>query len=365
MDIARAAPVKPRSRRDRIPLHRRIYPFRVLGMGLGAVPVAAVLYQMHAGAPAWLFLALTSLVWPHVAYQIARRNRDPYRAETRNLLIDTAIAGSWVPLIHFNLLPSALLVTLAVMDRISTGLRWLWLRAMPGLVLGGGAMALITRGAFDPVTTMPIIIACLPVLLIHTVAVSLGSYRLIRRVGLQNQELDRLHRLDPLTGLSNRADWEQHAESVLLERVESGRQACLLLIDIDEFKLVNDTHGHAAGDEVLCALANKIRTIVRPKDRAGRIGGDEFVVVLPRTTPAQAGRVAERIRSAFETIRLRDYPDVHPTISIGIAPTGTAPDTLRAWFNSADRALYRAKDSGRNRVVVGAAALPSVSATPS
>ncbi len=356
--------MRPESRRDRIPLHRRIYPFRVFGMGLGAVPVATVLYQMDAALPAWLFLLLTSLVWPHVAYLIALRSRDPYRAETRNLLIDTAIAGSWVPLIHFNLLPSALLVTLTLVDKISSGLRGLWLRAMPWLVIGGAVMALVTGVTFNPVTTMPVIVACLPVLLIHTVAVSLGSYRLIRRVGLQNRELDRLHRLDTLTGLSNRADWEQHAEGVLQDCLLSGRQACLLLIDIDSFKLVNDTHGHAAGDEVLCALANRIRTVLRPKDRAGRIGGDEFVVVLPRTTQAQAERVAERIRSAVETIRLRDFPDVHPTISVGVAPAGSPPNTLRAWFNSADHALYRAKESGRNQVIGSGAAPPPVSATP-
>lgn len=358
------ARMRPESRRDRIPLHRRIYPFRVLGMGIGGVPVAVALYPLDAPPTAWLFLLLTSLVWPHVAYLIALRSGDPYRAETRNLLIDTAIAGAWVPLIHFNLLPSALLVTLSLVDKISTGLRGLWLRAMPWLLAGGVAMGLVTGGAFDPHTSMTVIVACLPVLLIHTVAVSLGSYRLIRKVGLQNQQLDRLHRLDALTGLSNRADWEQNAENILQESRQSSRAACLLLIDIDDFKLVNDTHGHAAGDEVLCALANKIRTALRPKDKAGRIGGDEFVVVLPGTTLAQAEAVAERIRSNVETIRLRDYPDVHPTISVGVAATGGGPTSLRGWFNAADRALYRAKDRGRNRIEASSGSPVAVSATP-
>ncbi len=356
--------MRPESRRERIPLHRRIYPFRVFGMGLGAVPAAVALYPLDPPVWAWVFLALTGLVWPHVAYLIALRSRDPYRAETRNLLIDTAIAGSWVPLIQFNLLPSALVVTLTIVDKISSGLRGLWLRAMPALLAGGAGMALVTGGVFSPHTSMTVILACLPVLLIHTVAVSLGSYRLIRKVGLQNQELDRLHRLDVLTGLSNRADWEQRAEQVLQEAVQSSGAACLLLIDIDDFKLVNDTHGHAAGDEVLCALANKIRAVLRPKDRAGRIGGDEFVVVLPESTLEQAEGVAERIRKAVETIRLRDYPDVHPTISIGAASFGQPPTTLRACFNAADGALYRAKDSGRNRIVAANASQQTVSATP-
>ena len=355
--------MRPESRRDRIPLHRRIYRFRVFGMALGGVPVAVALYPLEAPPAAWLFLLLTSLVWPHVAYLIALRSRDPYRAETRNLLIDTAIAGAWVPLIHFNLLPSALLVTLTLVDKISTGLRGLWLRAMPWLLVGGVPAGLATGGAFDPHTSMTVIMACLPVLLIHTVAVSLGSYRLIRKVGLQNKELDRLHRLDVLTGLSNRADWEQHAETILQESLQSSRAACLLLIDIDDFKRVNDTHGHAAGDEVLCALANKIRMALRPKDKAGRIGGDEFVVVLPGTTLAQAEGVAERIRSNVETIRLRDHPDVHPTISVGVAASGGSSMTLRAWFNGADRALYLAKDGGRNRVMASTGSPVAVSAT--
>lgn len=353
--------MKPESRRDRIPLHRRIYPFRVFGLALGALPVATVLHLMDAAPPAWIFLVLTGLVWPHLAFLLARRSKDPYRAETFNLLVDTAIAGTWASLIHFNLLPSALLVTLSLVDKISTGLRGLWLRAMPWLVVGMAAMALATGGAFDPVTTMPVIVACLPVLLIHTIAVSLGSYRLIRKVGLQNRELDRLHRLDSLTGLSGRADWEQHAEHVLQEALRSGRAACLLILDIDDFKLVNDTYGHGAGDEVLCGLANKIRTVLRPRDRAGRIGGDEFVVVLPNTTQPQGEAVAERIRASVETIRLRDYPEVQTTISVGVAPVGRGPCTLRAWLNSADRALYRAKDNGRNRVMGSVA--PLLSAT--
>ena len=356
--------MRPESRRDRIPLHRRVYPFRVFGMAVGGIPVAVALYPLDPAPTAWLFLLLTSLVWPHVAYLIALRSRDPYQAETRNLLIDTAIAGAWVPLIHFNLLPSALLVTLTLVDKISTGLRGLGLRAMPWLLVGGVAMGLVTGGAFDPHTSMTVIAACLPVLLIHTVAVSLGSYRLIRKVGLQNKELDRLHRLDPLTGLSNRADWEQHAENILQQSLHSSRSACLLLIDIDDFKLVNDTHGHAAGDEVLCALANKIRTALRPKDRAGRIGGDEFVVVLPGTTLDQAEGVAERIRSTVETIRLRDHADVHPTISVGVAVAGGTATTLRGWFNHADRALSLAKDSGRNRIAASTASAAPVSATP-
>jgi len=195
--------------------------------------------------------------------------------------------------------------------------------------------------------------ACLPLLLIHTIAVSLGSYRLIRTVSTQNLELDRLRRTDTLTGLSGRGDWEEQAERLLQARILNGDAACLLLIDIDSFKQVNDRYGHAAGDEVLRAVANRLRTVLRPNDRAGRLGGDEFVVLLPDTAATEASLVAERLRSAVEQLRLREYPEVHTTISIGLAAARNAPVALREWLNDADGALYRAKGAGRNCVRKG------------
>lgn len=343
----------PDSRREQLRLPRRTYPLRILGMGLGGVPMATVLHELNAPLPVWVALVCTALLWPHLAYWIAVRSADPYRAETRNLLIDSAIAGAWVPLMHFNLLPSTLIITLTTVDKISTGIRNLWLRSMPGLLLAVGAATVLTGAAFQPSTSTPVLLACLPLLLIHTIAVSLGSYRLIRTVSTQNLELDRLRRTDTLTGLSGRGDWEEQAERLLQARILNGDAACLLLIDIDSFKQVNDRYGHAAGDEVLRAVANRLRTVLRPNDRAGRLGGDEFVVLLPDTAATEASLVAERLRSAVEQLRLREYPEVHTTISIGLAAARNAPVALREWLNDADGALYRAKGAGRNCVRKG------------
>jgi diguanylate cyclase len=207
----------------------------------------------------------------------------------------------------------------------------------------------ITGFAFAPVTSMPVLLACLPVLLIHTISVSLGSYRLIRKVREQNLQLDQLRRIDTLTGLSGRGDWEEQAEQVLRERAEDSH-ASLLLIDIDRFKRVNDDHGHGAGDAVLRAIAGQLRQALRPQDRAGRMGGDEFAVLLPDTPAAEAAHVAERIRHAVERVRLQGFTGVRPTVSIGIAVAEPAHD-LRAWLDAADSALYRAKDKGRNRIM--------------
>lgn len=319
-------------------------------MALGGLAMAAVLYELNAPVLLWGCLVGSALLWPHLAYQMAVRSADPYRAEIRNLLIDSAIAGAWVPLMQFNLLPSTLIITLTTVDKISTGIHRLWLRSMPGLLLAVLATAVMTGFAFRPATSMPVLLACLPVLLIHTIAVSLRSYRLIRRVYAQNLELDRLRRIDTLTGLSGRGDWEEEAQRLLQERTPDRPTACLLLIDIDDFKQVNDKYGHAAGDDVLRAVADMLRRTLRPQDRAGRLGGDEFVVLLPGTTTTDAGVVAERVRSEMERLLLREYPDVRTTISIGLATTRASAD-LRESLKDADAALYRAKDQGRNRVM--------------
>ncbi|MGY1424517.1 diguanylate cyclase [Lysobacter sp. A289] len=331
-------------------LARRIYPFRILGMGLGGLAAAAVLHQLNASPGAWAFVAFSSLLWPHLAYRMAVSSADPHRAETRNLLIDSAIAGTLAPLMHFNLLPSVLIITLATVDKISTGIPGLWIRSMPGLLLALAATTALTGAAFAPTTTMSVLVACLPVLLIHTIAVSWGSNKLIRKISQQNAVLDQIRRIDTLTGLSRRGDWEEQAERLLSSHPATDGHACILLIDIDHFKQVNDLHGHGAGDEVLRQVSGQLRQTLRPHDRVGRIGGDEFAVLLPNTSEHEARQVAERFRVAVEALQLHDYPDLRPTISIGLAPFPIVDADLRAWLNSADNALYRAKNQGRNCV---------------
>lgn len=329
---------------------RVIYPYRVLGMALGGLAAGAALYELDTSPVTWAYIAFVCLVWPHLAYWLAARSADPIRAEMRSLLIDSAIAGSMVPMMHFNLLPSTLLVTLTTVDKLSSGFPRLWLYSLPALVLGGVASALAFGTGFSPVTTMTVTLACLPVMLIHMIAVSVGRYQLIRKVTRQNRELDRLRRIDSLTGLSRRGDWEEHAERILSADTP-GRTACILLIDVDHFKQINDRHGHQAGDATLRELAERMRKVMRPQDHIGRRGGDEFAILLPDTTQVAALAIAERLRRAVEQIRLQDYPGVTPTVSIGLAVEPIAPSHLDSWLELADNALYRAKHCGRNAVM--------------
>lgn len=170
---------------------------------------------------------------------------------------------------------------------------------------------------------------------------------------------------DGLTGLANR----RHFESVLareLDRVaRAGEPALLLVLDIDHFKRINDTRGHAAGDLVIKAVAQALTLCVRPMDTVARVGGEEFAIALPNCPPAFGPMVAERVRSRIErcTIDVGSGEPISVTVSLGGA---FAPQWVRSnlglWMERADKQLYRAKHGGRNCAEFEPAAVSQVSA---
>ncbi|MBY0409432.1 MAG: GGDEF domain-containing protein, partial [Burkholderiaceae bacterium] len=279
-----------------------------------------------------------------------------------NMVIDTAVIATLVPLIHFNLLPSFLLLTLTLVDKITTGIRGLWIHSLYAM-LGAGTLATILLGVhWEPQTSMLVMLVCLPAMLLHSLSIGVASYQLTRKTMRQNRLLDELRRIDALTGLYGRGYWQEQAEAALQTHAATGAPACLLLLDIDHFKSVNDTYGHTVGDEVIRAMAQVVRANVRTTDCAGRYGGDEFAVILPGSLIRDAMTVAQRICTQTADIRLRQLPELRITSSIGVAQASLQYRDLRAWIDAADTALYVAKREGRNRVASGAVHLaePSI-----
>jgi two-component system cell cycle response regulator len=163
---------------------------------------------------------------------------------------------------------------------------------------------------------------------------------------------------DALTGLHNRRYMETHLTSLVEQAHARGKPLTVLVLDIDFFKAVNDTHGHDAGDDVLREFAVRLKKSIRGIDLACRLGGEEFVVVMPDTDMAVATMVAERLR---RRIAADPFPihkgerKVAVTISIGLAALAGPDDGAASVLKRADQALYRAKRDGRNRVVADAA----------
>jgi diguanylate cyclase (GGDEF)-like protein len=153
---------------------------------------------------------------------------------------------------------------------------------------------------------------------------------------------------DHLTGLANRRRFERQLEREVSRTRRFERPFCLLVLDIDHFKLVNDTHGHDAGDDVIRRLGNVLQAGTRGIDTAARIGGEEFAIILTETDFAHGLEVAERLRASVSEMQSPVAGRI--TVSIGLAEFNTDARDARELFNSADAALYEAKRQGRDRV---------------
>jgi diguanylate cyclase (GGDEF)-like protein len=173
------------------------------------------------------------------------------------------------------------------------------------------------------------------------------------------RKLHTLATVDSLTGVLTRHALESHAARVLAESKRHGRSLCLLLIDLDHFKDVNDTYGHAAGDVVLKTTAHRVQSLLRMEDALGRLGGEEFLVVLPNTSGNRAWAVAERIRQHIRErpVGYRDW-QIDITASIGVAEGLFGETDLDALLKRADIAMYAAKRAGRDRVAAASASGP-------
>jgi diguanylate cyclase (GGDEF)-like protein len=160
---------------------------------------------------------------------------------------------------------------------------------------------------------------------------------------------------DPLTQVYNRRYVLERAEAELLRVRRYGGAFSILLLDIDHFKQVNDTHGHLAGDAVLRAVSNLFRGQVRPTDVVGRYGGEEFLVLLPETYHTEACEVAERFRKSLAAMVVTyEQVKLQITTSIGVAFGTCRTENLDTVLAAADQVLYKAKHNGRNQVVVEA-----------
>ncbi|MHB0992524.1 MAG: GGDEF domain-containing protein [Burkholderiales bacterium] len=172
------------------------------------------------------------------------------------------------------------------------------------------------------------------------------NYRLVA-------DLQKLASRDILTGAYNRRRLEEEAVLLWARHLRTGDTLAIMLIDIDDFKLINDCYGHAAGDEILRRLVEIAQGGIRADDFFARYGGDEFCILLPSTTQKEALLLAERLRMAYAEMNLEfNGKMLAGTITIGIADSAHGAQTFSSLIAEADQALYHAKQQGRNRVVL-------------
>ena len=181
------------------------------------------------------------------------------------------------------------------------------------------------------------------------------SYELRRA----KEHAETLARTDFLTGMNNRRSFYDLCETPFRLARRHGQDLAVILFDIDRFKKINDAHGHAVGDEVIKSLARIVASTGRESDVAGRVGGDEFAILLPQTNARNAQELAERLREQMEQSVVRlDHGEVRFTVSFGVVPMSAGCESLEALVAAADAAMYEAKERGKNCVFVATPPAP-------
>ena len=314
----------------------------------------------------WTLLALQSLLYPQLVYWHARRSADPLRAEMRNLLLDGALLGTWVAHWGFPLwITFILFVGVCLNLMIFQGRRGL-ANVVLAMLAGVLAVALVSGLRFHPDTSLLTTGLCMLAITLYlfmfandafTRGLALRQSRKqlgtrIAEITLLQAKLQEQASRDPLTGLFNRRHLDKMLAKKLTECRQTGAELTLVMIDIDRFKAVNDNFGHLAGDEMIRALAVMLLHHAQDGDLACRFGGEEFLLMMPRTSISVALQRSERLRKEFEAMRVVfEGRDMQTTLSFGIAgfpDHGSEPTPL---LQMADKALYAAKMQGRNCIV--------------
>jgi diguanylate cyclase (GGDEF)-like protein len=307
----------------------------------------AIAVRLYFGAPARRALLLSLVVVTAVLAALFTYALPTYRA----LIAGVSAAGS-------VLLGLAALPLLTSKRKSRRASHWLTASVFIAGAVLFGARALYetfsahgTSSLFEPSLVQSVFFAY------ATAAPALASIGFVLMCNERFQsQLERLASMDALTGTYNRRTLEDLGRRTLARARRQGRAASVLLIDADHFKRINDEYGHEAGDAVLIDLVQRIRNALRTEDLVGRLGGEEFAVLMPDTGEADAKLVAERLRSAVPATEMPiGARALRVTVSVGVATLSPDDENLADLLRRADQAMYAAKRRGRDRVVVATA----------
>lgn len=362
-------------------LVRKHHALRTVSFALLMVAVTLHLWDTQASAVMWSYMAAQLLVYPQFLFWRARTAADPIAAELNNLLADAYLLGLCATVLG---LPIWIAFSMATGALLNNAFNKGWRGSVAGgLAYGAGAATWWATGLFEwqPDTNLPTTLWCMAGVLVYVLAlgdiafIRIRQLRLARKerettamalraanASLQNQlrEINHLqdqlreqaHR-DPLTGLYNRRFLDTTLARELHRCVRDSCTVSLLMIDIDHFKTINDTHGHQVGDEVLKQLAGVLCAHTRAHDVVSRFGGEEFLVMLPRMETELACQRADQIRATVENTSFNSSAGpLRLTLSAGVAVYQGKGTDVNGLLRSADAALYLAKKQGRNQVVL-------------
>ena len=279
----------------------------------------------------WATLVLAAGVWGIGAFLLTSSNN--LLSQVITLFFAVGMAGSAIS--AYSAYRSMTLIAVILVLLPTT----LWLLTEPGIEQRLLALTALTFSTFVVRTTRELSGALQSLL------------QLRRELEIEHRIASDAARTDELTGLNNLRAFKEQAETMFAYTQRYGLPLCALLVDIDHFKKINDTLGHAAGDQVLKTVVKRLKATLREADLIGRLGGEEFGILLAGTDLHNALQTAEKLRLAVEALEVPiNGTRLHVTISVGVAQAGASCTDITSLLAQADAAMYYAKSNGRNRV---------------
>ncbi|MEB3754777.1 diguanylate cyclase [Acinetobacter sp. MD2(2019)] len=328
---------------------RRVFLLRQFGVILCFIPFFSVIKDMGYGPIVWLLLAANALIWPIAAYFLSIHSKDAIKTEQYSLVADTFLGGCWVAIMGLNPFPSLVLVSIFIADRYAAG-GWRLLRTSILAFFGGFFLFWFMLGfPINFAITEKIMWLTLPLATLYVIALSIVSRNLSTHLSNKLKKMERIALMDPRLHIPNRRLFEQRLVNTFIQTQRGKYNAFLMLLDVDNFKAVNDTYGHETGDYVLLEISNILKNIVHPEDIPARYGGDELALIIFEYDELQARDLAQQICLKVQQLTIPNAPNFKISISIGVASAKHCESTLQ-WLEEADRALYRVKRLGRNGV---------------
>ncbi|RVU72113.1 sensor domain-containing diguanylate cyclase [Pantoea dispersa] len=328
---------------------RRMFMMRQLGTTLCFFPILSVLMEMDRGLTFTILLSVNAFIWPWLAYRRALRANDATTTEKQNLILDAAFGGIWVALMALSPFPSFIIMAVLASDRYAAGGSAQFIASVRAFVCAFGVVWLMNGPELNMTFSMRTVWLSIPLSTCYLLALSVTSYNLTWRLRQRNRELERIALMDPGLEIPNRRMFERCLEKAFLSSRRGGSSGYLMLLDIDNFKAVNDNWGHEAGDFLLAEISAVLRQHAGMQDTPARFGGDELGVILYHASNESAVAMARSLQDKILQIRLPASDDFRCTVSIGIA-SATEAETINQWFHNADEALYEVKRAGRNGV---------------
>ncbi|MEZ5460313.1 GGDEF domain-containing protein [Dokdonella sp.] len=345
-------------------------PMRLWVRGLLIQPFSYALFSLRGQVPDWLSIivanALLVIAFAHITEALRIYSRKSPLTGLMLVLVGLAVVGEiLLTYVWPSLYGRIILISVMIGLQASIGVEAIYRKQdsitrpehLVALMLLVGVAIMIVRVAIVPAPGFMELTMSSPLQgIVFTYAallpvIATSGFLLMCGERL-NKDLARLATIDPLTGVYNRRTMAELANKAIATSKRHGRSLSLLILDIDHFKRINDQFGHEAGDLALCRVVEIMHGVLRGSDVIARIGGEEFVAILPDSNEAAAANLAERLRERLEEsdFSVSGWP-VPLRASIGVGSMGPSISNLETLLRETDRAMYAAKRTGRNRVV--------------